>query len=127
MSSLALGAAFPLSNIMIPKGGPKTVPARLDFSNTAEIEIDAQAVIDTRKIEYLQNVFIDNADNPATFTLILGVTGQRIVAAPNSQGYYAILAPNSQKMTARTTQQNGRLVTLFFSNVPIQSHTWSTT
>jgi hypothetical protein len=38
--------AYPISNVIVPQGGPKTVPAVLDFSAVATIDIDGQAIID---------------------------------------------------------------------------------
>jgi len=126
MSNFNLGTSFGMSNVIIPRGGPKCVPAKLDFGATPEIEIDGELIVAQGHIEYLQGVYIDNADNPTPFSLIMGLTGQRITAAPNSQGYYAILAPNPPRMIATTTQAANRTIQLFFYNVPIQSQTWLT-
>lgn len=118
--------AYPVANVIVPSGGPKTVPCVLDFSNTAEIDIDGQNMIDTHQMEYIQGVYIDNADNAAPFTLVCGGTQQRIVAAPNSQGFYPLLVQNPPKLTATMTQVNGRLVPLQFYNVPIMTSVWKT-
>lgn len=120
-----LSTGFPVANVIVPKGGPRVVSANLDFSNQAEIDIDGQAVIDAGQIEYLQGVFIDNADNPDKFELRIGQTNQRIVAKGNTQGYYPIMAPNPPKMTAATVQLANRVVPVFFYNVPIQAAVWA--
>ncbi len=123
MSNL-LNVGMSISNVIVPKGGPKAVPAILDFNNTAKIELDGQQVIDAGQIEYLQGVFIDNADNPTAFTLEISGLNQRIVCPPNKQGYFAIMAVNPPKMTAKTTQAANRVINVFFYNVPIQSAVW---
>jgi hypothetical protein len=125
--NLTLGVQFGMSNIIIPKSGPKCVPASCDFSADPEILIDGELIVSQRHIEYLQGVFIDNADNPTPLTIVLAMTGQRIVARPHSQGYYAILMPNPPRMTVSTTAAPGRIVPLFFYNVPIQSGSWDCT
>lgn len=124
MTGFALGTSFGINNVIVPRGGPKCVPALLDFSTTGQIEIDGQYVVDTSQIEFIQGVFIDNRANATAFTLTCGGTGQVIQAAPNTQGYYALLAQTPPKLVAATTQLNARVVPLFFYNVPIQSQTW---
>lgn len=122
---ISLGARFGINNVIIPKGGPATIPAKLDFTNVAEIDIDGEQVTSQGKIEYIQGVFVDNADNTDPLVFTMATTGQRIVCPPNSQGYYAIMAPNPPRMTATTTQGANQIFNVFFYNVPIQSAVWS--
>lgn len=126
MTALSLGTAFGVANAIIPKGGPKCVPALLDFGSTGEIEINGEMIVSQNHIEFLQGCYIDNSDNGVPVSFLVGVTGQRITARPNSQGYYAFLIPNPPRIVASMAQQAGRKVTLHFYNVPIQSQTWST-
>jgi hypothetical protein len=125
MAGLSLGTAIGMNNVLIPRGGPKCVPALLDFSNAAEIEIDGQLIVMQQEIEYLQGVFIDNADNADTLTLTMNTTGHRIVCPPNSQGFFAMLVPNPPRIIAETTQGASQQFNVFFYNVPIQSMVWS--
>ncbi len=126
MPGFSLMGRFGINNVIIPKSGPACIPATLDFSNAASIEIDGEIVTSTGKIEYLQGVYIDNSDNAVPLTMICGTTGHRIVAKANTQGYYTILSPNPPRFTCNMAQQNGRKVPLFFYNVPIQAAVWST-
>ena len=126
MSGLSLGFRYGVNNVIIPKNGPATIPALLDFTSTAEIEIDGELVVSQGQIEYLQGVFIDNADNPDTLTLTMGTTGQRIVCPKNSQGYFAIMVPNPPRIVAQSAQAGNKKIRLFFYNVPIQSLVWAT-
>jgi hypothetical protein len=125
--NFSLGTRFGVNNIMVPKGGPATIPALLDFTNASEVEIDGEIVISNGKIEYLQGVYIDNADNADALKLTMNTTGQRIVCPPNSQGYFAIMAPNPPKILATTPQGASKKISVFFYNVPIQSFVWGTT
>lgn len=124
MSGISLSNfAYPVSNVIVPQGGPKCVPAVLDYTNVATIDIDGQSIIDAHAIEYIQGVYIDNAKNPVAFSLIMN-TGQVITVAPNSQGYFPILVQNPPKMTANCAQAAGRLVNVIFYNVPIVTGVW---
>ena len=117
--------AYPIANVIVPQGGPKCINAQCDFSNQAEIDIDGQQVIDAGAIEFLQGVYIDNADNAVAFTLTTN-TNQRIVCGPNMQGFFPLLCQNPPKLTATMQQANGRLVDLIFYNVPVMSCSWKT-
>lgn len=125
MTGVSLGNQFGINNVIIPKGGPKTVPALLDFSSVAEIEIDGELLTSQMRMEYLQGVFIDNADNLDQLTIVMGTTGQRIVCPPESQGYFSIMVPNPPKMIANSAIVANKKIPLFFYNVPIQAAVWS--
>jgi hypothetical protein len=116
--------AYPISNVIVPQSGPKTVPAVADFSNAGSIDIDGQSIIDAHGIEYIQGVFIDNASNAVAFTLVCAGTNQRIVAAPNSQGFYPLLVQSPPRFTATMAQAANRTVNLQFYNVPIMTSVW---
>lgn len=120
-----LQTAFAIANVIVPKGGPKVIPTALDFSNAAEISMDGELIVSQGGIEYIQGVFIDNADNPDKFSLNMEGVNQRIVCPANSQGYFSIMATNPPKMIASTVQTNGRIINVYFYNVPIQSAVWS--
>lgn len=116
--------AFPIANVIVPQSGPKCVPATLDFSATASYDIDGQGIIDAHGIEYIQGVFIDNADNAVPFTITCGGTGHRVVVGPNSQGFYPLLVQTPPRFTAQSTQAAGRKVVCTFYNVPIMTSAW---
>lgn len=115
--------AYPVANVIVPQGGPKAVPGSLDFSNTAEIDIDGQAIIDAHAIEFIQAVYIDNSKNAVPFSLTTNAQ-QTITIAPNSQGFFPLLVQNPPKMTANCEQANGRIVLLNFVNVPVMACNW---
>lgn len=126
MDAISPSTNYGIANIIVPKGGPKAVPATLDFSNTGEILISGQQLIDQNKIEYIQGVFIDNKDNDVALEIEVDGIGQIIKAKGRTQGYYAIMTTNPPKMTARMTQAANRKCKVIFYNVPIQSHVWAT-
>lgn len=115
--------AYPIANVIVPQGGPKAVPASLDFSNVGSIDIDGQSIIDAHAIEFIQAVYIDNSLNAVPFSLTSNTT-QTITIAANSQGVYPIFVQNPPKMTAVCAQANGRKVPLIFLNVPVMACNW---
>lgn len=125
MTDVSLGNRFGINNVIIPKGGPATIPVELDFRNTGRVLIDGEQVVSNGRIEYLQGVFIDNADNVDALTLTIGTTGQRVICPPRSQGYFSILAPNPPRIVAETPQGGTKVLDLLFYNVPIQAAVWS--
>jgi hypothetical protein len=121
---MELGSSFGIANVVVPSGGPKCVPALVDFSNSAVVILDGQQIINQGKIEYLQGVFIDNSANVNKLTLNMSTTGQNIICPAKSQGYFAIMVPNPPQILASTTQA-AIIIPLFFYNVPIQPAVWS--
>lgn len=125
-SPISLSGVYGANNVLIPKGGPKVVGANLDFSTVAEILIDGQQIVSQGQIEFLQGMFVDNADNGVSVSFEMSTTGQRLVIPARAQGYFAILVPNEPRIIARMSQLNNRRVRVLFYNVPIQSHYWLT-
>ena len=126
MTSAQIGNIFGVSNVIVPKSGPKAAPAILDFSNDGTIVIDCLLLISQGKMEYVQTLYIDNADNLNPITLTCSMTGQRIIAPARSQGYYPMLAPNPPQITCSTTQTNLLKVPVYLLNVPVQAVNWKT-
>jgi hypothetical protein len=127
MTSFALGNPYGVNNVIVPKGGPKIAPARLDFGTTAEIVVNGLEIVSNGNIEFLQGMFIDNADNidPLICTMSDG-TGQRIICPARGQGYFSMLQPNPPIIRFATPQMVGRVINVAFYNVPIQSQVWLT-
>jgi len=114
---------FSIANVIIPKGGPKTVPVNIDFTGIDTHEVDLSQLVEQSRIEYVQCVFVDNSDNPNDLEMQMDLTGQRIIAPSGSQGYYSILQPNPPKLTFTTTA-GAFNVHLQFLNVPVQPCVW---
>lgn len=116
---------FGVSNVVIPKEGPISVPVVLDFSADGTAELQGLLITQSEAISQIQGVYIDNADNPEALTLTVNTTRQRIIAPANSQGFYSLMTINPPDMVAETVALSGLQVTLIFYNVPIQSEAWS--
>lgn len=122
---MGMNASFAVSNGLAPAEGPRVVPVILDFTATpAEISGDFTIEESTGVVSFVQSVFIDNADNTSPLTLIIDVTGQRIVVPANRQGYFPVFATESFKWTARTA--GVFRVGITFANVPMPTAIWAT-
>lgn len=124
MTDLTPNLSFGIANVIIPRGGPKTVPLNMNFNGTdGTFAVDGTALVQGGKIEYIQTVYIDNSQNANPLTMIVDLTNQRIIAPAHSQGYYSILAPNPPKFNFSTTAGNF-IVPVQFLNVPVQPYVW---
>lgn len=116
--------AYGIANVIIPRGGPKTVPVTMDFTGTDGIfEIDGTVLVQNSKIEYLQTMYVDNNDNANDLTIEMSITNQRIVVPAGSQGYYSMLQPNPPKIIF-TTVAGAFSIFVQFLNVPVQPAVW---
>lgn len=123
---MQLGPTFGIANIVVPPGGPKCVPTNVDFSNSAQVVLDGQQIVNQGKIEYIQGVYIDNSSNPNKLSLTMSTTGQVVICPAKSQGYFALMVPDPPQIIAATPLAAGLVIPLFFYNVPIQPMVWST-
>ena len=117
------GPNTPVSNIVIPREGPRALEVTLNFANTASILIEGLLATTTGQISYIQGLYIDNGDNPEPLTVIAKTTNQRIIAPAYSQGYWPILFAAVPDCSISTTQAD-ITVYIHFYNVPIQSQYW---
>jgi len=115
---------FGIANVVVPAGGPKVVPVTVDFTVNPSVLIDAQNLVSSGKIEYLQGVYIDNSGNVNAVSLTMSTTNQIITCPARSQGYFSIMVPDPPQMTANTPI--GVVIPMFFYNVPIQPAVWKT-
>lgn len=116
--------AFGTFTGLAPTDGPKVVPTTLDFSVLAAYNIDMFMEESTAQIGFVQSVYIDNADNPNSLTIVCAVTNQRIRVRANTQGWYPILA--TDKFACRVSSTLGAYsVSLHFSNVPMPTAQWA--
>lgn len=94
---------FPVLNGSLPCEGTKAYPFNLDFTAVNAYKIDLTQQQIQKQFTTLQTVWIDNADNTAEFELICTTTGQRIIAPPQSQGFYAMLQPSPPVFSVQTS------------------------
>lgn len=111
-------------NQLIPKEGPRAIPINLDFTVNDSFLVDTSQLQQRNDMTVVQAVYIDNYGNSNVVIIEVQGGGQRIVAAPNTQGYYTILVPNPAKMVIGSTL--GSFARVFLLNSPISGHSWST-
>lgn len=116
--------AFQVFNGRAPSGVPKVIPLRFDISAVANYYIDLSVDEAFQNIEFIQSVFIDNAENPAAVTLTFEISGQRIIAPPLSQGYYTVFAPEQTKFTLSTTIHATAQPRVLLLNIPVACCIW---
>jgi hypothetical protein len=121
---ITLGVPFAAANVIIPVEGPKVAMATLDFTGTdGTYSVDASQIIQQGKISYIQTLWVDNADNPTALTIVMAITGQRVIVPANTQQYVNVLAPNMPVFNCSTTAGAFKVV-IGFINVPIQPDQW---
>jgi len=108
----------------LPEEGAKSIPLLLDFTNTNLWTIDLTSFQELGYISMIQTVYIDNSANGNSFTVVVGTSGQKITAAPNTQGYYPVLCPNPAKLSFGTLQGSG-VIPIQLINTPIPGPVWS--
>jgi hypothetical protein len=114
---------------LVPQEGPVAIPLILDFTTAAfaEYDLDMLLPLEQSRISMVQTIYVDLSGSPTDgLTIIVNGTNQQINAAPNTQGYYAVMAPNPPKFRFIGTPSTVRIPILLI-NVPIPGVVWSTT
>jgi hypothetical protein len=118
-----LRVALP-QNQLIPKEGPKALPALLDFTGTVgTYTVDLLSLEQLGIFSMLQTIFIDLSNSANNLTVTFPDSGQVIIAKPHTQGYYPVLCPIPMKLRFSSAPA-GSLIPLFLINVPIAGVTW---
>lgn len=107
-----------------PTEGRKSIPIDLSITNTDGIIVDLVPQSIQKQFGSAQTIYIDNADNAFKITAINNITGQRIIVAPNSQGYYHLLinSPPRMQFFAETIPATVKVQIL---NFLVDAETWS--
>lgn len=118
-------ASFQTPNLLQPDQGSQAVAVTLDFSVLAAIRVDMTKELLEGKIDYLQSVYIDNADNsaPVDLTFEGAPQTQRIRAQAFSQGWYPISWPVGATRLAAASQA-GITVKCIFANYAMPYIVW---
>jgi hypothetical protein len=120
--------AYKITMGYVPKSGSRALPFKLAFNAQAVQTISDDMFLEQAlaELEYIQSVFIDNADNGQKLTLqFVGSVSQRIVAKANTQGFYPVFLPNGKLIYTATTTGNVD-VNVIFSNVFVNTIVWPT-
>lgn len=131
---LAKQVSFGIFNGLLPTRdgaytSPLAMPVTLTFSaSIQEQTIDFLKEYQGADIEFIQSVYIDNADGADYFHLTVPVTLYRIVCPPNRQGWFPILLPKNVPLIAALANalegENEFEMTMIFANVPMPAATW---
>lgn len=117
--------SFQTPNLAAPAQGSQGIAVNLDFTNAGTIAVDLTAEFLDGIIDFVQSVYIDNADNAAPCDLIFSGAPQtqRIRAQAFSQGWYPVSWPKGAgRMTATTSQ--GQIVKTIFANFAMPYVVW---
>jgi len=117
------GPNTPVSNVVIPREGPRALEVTLNFTNTDEIAIEGLLAVTTGQISYIQGLYVDNGNNPEALQIFVRTTQQRLIIPAYGQGYWPILFAAVPDCVVSTDQANV-YVYLHFYNVPIAPSFW---
>jgi len=109
--------AFPVFNGYAPTQGPKALPVTLDFTATQEIKFDLLLEETSGVIQFIQSIWVDNADNASPLILTFSQTQQRLVIPANAQGAWPVICPDQTQVRAQTV--GGVVCQVILLNVPL--------
>lgn len=115
-------SAVQVYNQFIPDEGPKSIKVNLDFTNTDSFDLDLTNTEQQSIISQIQTLYVDNYDNIVPLTITVDVSGQRIVVNPNTQGYFACLAPVPTVL--HFASLGGGKASVLLVNVPMPIASW---
>lgn len=125
-NALTLPTAQAVDNQKMPAGGPKVIPlGPFNFGTTATYSINLTTQQQQNKIDIVQCLFIDNSANTSNLVVTANVSGQSITAAPQTQGYYPMLAVQPVIFTVSSAGTVNAAAAVYCLNVPIAPCIWS--
>lgn len=122
-------AVIGLMNNKFPCNGPRGVPQILNFdsvSGSASQSINLATLVQGGQIFDIQALYIDNADNAASLTVVGGALNQRVRIPPKGQAYITMLLDQQPALTFSTTLASGLTVPVYFLNFPVTNAVWLT-
>jgi len=115
----------PLFNGEEAAQGPKCIMASLDMSAIGSWDFDYTQQQRDGTLEFLQCLWIDNADNAAVLTVTFAnESRQRIKVKANSQGYYPVLCGSEIKFNILTTPAASLIVPIGVISGDIAGSVW---
>lgn len=112
-------AIVPVDTGKIPKNGAKAVPADYDFSVSAAWDTDLTLLKQQGKIEVIQSIFIDNANNNQSIVVTVSGTRQAISVPAQYQGLFPVFVTDRARFTV-TSSGSGK-AQVQYSNAPIDA------
>lgn len=123
--STVIGAAQQVSNAQVPKEGPVSLRAQLDFTSgvaVAAIDLTQQTLPGPNfKLSYVQGVYVDNSLGTVDIVMIVGGTAQNIRFPAGTQTYAPIIAivPPTFVFAGKNGASPNIIVPVYFLNVPM--------
>lgn len=119
-------SSFQTPNLAAPNGGSLAASVALDFTQGTSFSVDLTQEFMIADFNFVQSVYIDNADNSATVDVFFygAPVPQRIRARAFSQGWYPVSWPKgSGKIVANSN--SGAVINTIFANFAMPYSTWS--
>lgn len=121
--NLAALVNVPVCNARVPPEGPRCIPFNFDFTAKPSYFVDLTTVEQRNFLTIVQSLYIDNSSNAVPLTVVFNASNQIIIAPPQTQGYYSVLAPQPARFTVKCV--GGSINTpLFVINVAITNAIW---
>lgn len=119
-----LRPAFKTPAGAIPAQGNREMSIPMDFRTTQSLEDDLSNELRCGEIDFIQSVFIDNADaaNNLTIQFKYGIL-QRIICPAHCQGFFPVLVIGAVKFTASSA--SGLLIPVVWSNTKRPCQIWN--
>lgn len=125
MVTQLIGGAQQISNALVPKEGPVTLQALLDFTGgvtASAVDLTNQTLPGPNfKLSYVQGLYVDNSLGTVDLICIVGGTNQNIRFPAGTQTYAPIIARNPPTFVfaGKNNASPGITVPVFFLNVPL--------
>ena len=95
----------------------------LDFALDSEFEINLQHIQSQAFFPLCQTLYVDNSLGSTALTITISSSGQVIVAAAGTQGYYAAVCPNPIAMTFASS--GVQIATVLLLDAMVTGAVWS--
>lgn len=121
-----MDASYQTPNLAQPDQGSLAVPYVLDFTSAAILTVDLTQAVLQDKINFIQSVFVDNADNSTSLDLtFMGgpSPNYRVRVQANQQGWFPIAWPiGATRLIASSNA--GSKINVQFANFAMPYFTW---
>lgn len=119
-----LRPAFKTPAGAIPVQGNRELPIPMDFRTVASFEDDLSYELRCGEIDFIQSVFIDNADAAVNLTIQFkyGIL-QRIICPARCQGFFPVLVIGAVKFVASSA--SGLIIPVVWSNTKRPCQIWN--
>ena len=115
--------AWPVAFGEYPVKGSRSMPQTLDFSAENPVNINLTFEQESKRLEFVQALYLDNSANPATLSVSMKGTGQSISIPAGWQGYVPVLATADNCRISFSTAGTP-LVPVQFLSFPVPLALW---